>query len=97
MQILHIFITLDLPSVRGVRLYHSQALHAAHAKQTQPAKKDNPPSGVIIPSHLVPLTLIRYRLPEKRTVPMTKSHPPVVISEEGHFDCIQAAAISAKA
>ena len=85
----HVFAAFD--DISG------QVFHAAHAKQTQPAKNDNPPNGVIAPNHLVPLTLIRYRLPEKRTVPMTNSHPPVVTSEEGHFDCIQAAAISAKA
>ena len=43
----------------GPSAYGDHALHTAKAKQAQPIRNANPPSGVIAPSHLSPVQLKR--------------------------------------
>ena len=41
----------------------------------QPQRNKIPPNGVIIASVRIPLVEYKYKLPENRKIPITKSHP----------------------
>ena len=44
------------------------------ASHSQPAKKHNPPIGVIAPSQRTPLSPIAYKLPLKTMIPAKSNH-----------------------
>jgi len=50
---------------------------AAIARQLHPTTKATPPNGVIAPSHLIPVKLKAYKLPEKIITPAINAHPDV--------------------
>jgi hypothetical protein len=79
------------------RLGGDQPRLAERARQIHPAMNASPPRGVIAPSHRTPVSANAYKLPEKRTVPTTKSHPAQQLSAPGHRTTAHAAAINANA
>ena len=62
----------DSPSER---LLTVGSYSAAAARQTHPARKASPPSGVTAPKIVIPVVASTYRLPEKRAMPAVKHQP----------------------
>jgi len=56
-----------------------------------------PPTGVIAPSHRIPVRLSAYRLPEKSTVPATNNQPLAFTAVPGQRVHAQATASRASA
>ena len=51
-------------------------MSAATISSAQPARNASPPSGVIIPRLVTPVSASAYKLPENRTIPSANSQPP---------------------
>jgi len=51
--------------------HSAQSFVAAQITATQPARKHNPPIGVIAPSTFTPVNASAYRLPLNKTIPAT--------------------------
>ena len=81
-----------MPGMRNHRVRNTAA-----ARESQPAMKQAPPSGVMAPNARMPVSAMAYSEPEKRMVPATKSQPLAVTSGPGQRLATQATASKARA